>query len=196
MQLAVISGIALIAAEFLRSLHDVRRVLRVLCWGWRILRGGRRPSVLDQSGRRAVPARPAGLLAQRHRPWNREPRRTEPSEWDVHLPDRARSRGGDAAAARDLSCDLRHQPESPATLGAGRADRAHDPGVGVALGGHRGRRGCGGTRGPDAGAPAAFRALRFAIRPGRGIHDRPWRDPHTHSLSSGPAQPIPQWPPG
>lgn len=33
MQLAVITGIALIAAEFLRSLHDVRRVLRVLCWG-------------------------------------------------------------------------------------------------------------------------------------------------------------------
>ena len=32
MQLAVITGVALIAAEFLRSLHDVRRVLRVLCW--------------------------------------------------------------------------------------------------------------------------------------------------------------------
>ncbi len=32
MQLALISGVALIAAEFLRSLHDVRRVLRVLCW--------------------------------------------------------------------------------------------------------------------------------------------------------------------
>ena len=33
MQLAVITGVALIAAEFLSSLHDVRRVLRVLCWG-------------------------------------------------------------------------------------------------------------------------------------------------------------------
>ena len=32
MQLAVITGVALIAAEFLASLHDVRRVLRVLCW--------------------------------------------------------------------------------------------------------------------------------------------------------------------
>jgi O-antigen ligase len=33
MQLAVITGVALIAADFLGSLHDVRRVLRVLCWG-------------------------------------------------------------------------------------------------------------------------------------------------------------------
>ena len=33
MQLAVITGVALIAAEFLGSLDDVRRVLRVLCWG-------------------------------------------------------------------------------------------------------------------------------------------------------------------
>jgi len=33
MQLAVITGVALIAAEFVRSLHDVRRVLRVICWG-------------------------------------------------------------------------------------------------------------------------------------------------------------------
>ena len=33
MQLAVITGVALIAAEFLGSLHDVRRVLRVVCWG-------------------------------------------------------------------------------------------------------------------------------------------------------------------
>jgi O-antigen ligase len=33
MQLAVITGVALIAADFLGSLSDVRRVLRVLCWG-------------------------------------------------------------------------------------------------------------------------------------------------------------------
>ena len=33
MQLAVITGVALVAAEFLDSLSDVRRVLRVLCWG-------------------------------------------------------------------------------------------------------------------------------------------------------------------
>ena len=33
MQLAVITGVALIAAEFLRSLDDMRRVLRVVCWG-------------------------------------------------------------------------------------------------------------------------------------------------------------------
>jgi hypothetical protein len=33
MQLAVITGVALIAAECLGSLHDVRRVLRTLCWG-------------------------------------------------------------------------------------------------------------------------------------------------------------------
>jgi O-Antigen ligase len=33
MQLAVVTGVALIAAECLRSLHDVRRVLRTLCWG-------------------------------------------------------------------------------------------------------------------------------------------------------------------
>jgi O-Antigen ligase len=33
MQLAVITGVALIAAEFLASLDDIRRVLRVLCWG-------------------------------------------------------------------------------------------------------------------------------------------------------------------
>ena len=33
MQLAVITGVALIAAEFLDSLGDMRRVLRVLCWG-------------------------------------------------------------------------------------------------------------------------------------------------------------------
>ena len=32
-QLAVITGVALVAAECLRSLHDIRRVLRVLCWG-------------------------------------------------------------------------------------------------------------------------------------------------------------------
>jgi uncharacterized membrane protein YsdA (DUF1294 family) len=30
---AVITGIALVAAEWLRSLHDVMRVVRVLCWG-------------------------------------------------------------------------------------------------------------------------------------------------------------------
>lgn len=33
MELAVISGVALVAAECLGSLNDVRRVLRVLCWG-------------------------------------------------------------------------------------------------------------------------------------------------------------------
>jgi hypothetical protein len=33
MQLAVLTGVALVAAEYLNSLHDVRRVLRVLCWG-------------------------------------------------------------------------------------------------------------------------------------------------------------------
>ena len=33
MQLAVITGVALVAAEFLGSLHDVRRVLRALIWG-------------------------------------------------------------------------------------------------------------------------------------------------------------------
>ena len=33
MELAVISGVALVAAECLTSLHDVRRVLRALCWG-------------------------------------------------------------------------------------------------------------------------------------------------------------------
>lgn len=32
-QLAVITGVALVAAEWLRSLSDVRRVLRVLAWG-------------------------------------------------------------------------------------------------------------------------------------------------------------------
>ena len=32
-QLAVITGIALVAAEWTRSLGDARRVLRVLCWG-------------------------------------------------------------------------------------------------------------------------------------------------------------------
>jgi O-antigen ligase len=33
MELAVVTGVALVAAEYLDSLHDVRRVLRVLCWG-------------------------------------------------------------------------------------------------------------------------------------------------------------------
>ena len=33
MQLAVITGVALVAAECLGSLGDLRRVLRVLCWG-------------------------------------------------------------------------------------------------------------------------------------------------------------------
>ncbi len=33
MQLAVITGVALVAAECLTSLRDVRRVLRALCWG-------------------------------------------------------------------------------------------------------------------------------------------------------------------
>ena len=33
MQLAVITGVALVAAECLTSLHDVRRVLRALAWG-------------------------------------------------------------------------------------------------------------------------------------------------------------------
>lgn len=32
-RLAVITGVALVAAEWLRSLSDVRRVLRALCWG-------------------------------------------------------------------------------------------------------------------------------------------------------------------
>lgn len=33
LQLAVVTGVALIAAEFVTSLHDVRRVLRALTWG-------------------------------------------------------------------------------------------------------------------------------------------------------------------
>ncbi len=33
MQLAVITGVALLAAEFVNSLHDMRRVLRALTWG-------------------------------------------------------------------------------------------------------------------------------------------------------------------
>lgn len=32
-RVAVITGVALVAAEWLRSLYEVRRVLRVLCWG-------------------------------------------------------------------------------------------------------------------------------------------------------------------
>ena len=32
-ELAVITGVALVAAEWLHSLSDVRRVLRALCWG-------------------------------------------------------------------------------------------------------------------------------------------------------------------
>ena len=50
MQLAVITGVALIAAEFLDSLNDVRRVLEGALLGRRILRGGRRASVLAQPG--------------------------------------------------------------------------------------------------------------------------------------------------
>jgi len=33
LQLAVITGVALVAAEFINSLHDMRRVLRALIWG-------------------------------------------------------------------------------------------------------------------------------------------------------------------
>jgi hypothetical protein len=33
MQLAVITGVALVAAEFINSMHDMRRVLRALIWG-------------------------------------------------------------------------------------------------------------------------------------------------------------------
>ena len=56
MQLAVITGVALIAAEFLDSLDDVRRVLRVHQLGRGLLRGSRRAAVLAQPGPFDVPA--------------------------------------------------------------------------------------------------------------------------------------------
>ena len=65
MQLAVITGVALIAADFLGSLSDVRRVLRVLCWGGAfcgVVAALQFWLSLDLS---RVPARAAGVLAQR-----------------------------------------------------------------------------------------------------------------------------------
>ena len=56
MQLAVISGAALVAAEWVNSLSDIRRVLRALCWGWRVRRCGGDAAVLAQPG-------PGGLSA-------------------------------------------------------------------------------------------------------------------------------------
>ena len=163
MQLAVITGVALIAAEFLGSLHDVRRVLRVLCWGGAfcgVVAALQFSISLDISPYlRELP----GFSLNLDNVGIADPERTEPGHRDGRLPDRARSRGRDAAATRDLPRDLRHRPKCAAAVGAGGTDRARDPGVGVPLGGPLGRRGVGGAGGADAGAPAAGRNLRFAV---------------------------------
>ena len=156
MQLAVITGVALIAADFLGSLSDVRRVLRVLCWGGAfcgVVAALQFWISLDLSVYlRELPGfslnvDDVGIVS---------PGGTEPGHWDRDPPDRARSRGRDAAATRDLPRDLRHEAECPAPVGAGGADRARDPGVGLPLGGHLGRRGAGGAGGADAGAHSGW----------------------------------------
>ena len=55
MQLAVITGIALVAAECLTSLRDVRQSLEGAGLGRRVLRRRRCAAVLDQPGHRALP---------------------------------------------------------------------------------------------------------------------------------------------
>ena len=178
MQLAVITGVALIAAEFLRSLHDVRRVLRVVCWGgafcgvvaalqfWISLDVATYLRELPGFSLNAVDsgiASRAGLN-----------RVSGTSVYPIEL-------GVVAGMLLPLAIYLAiydTERSAAATVGAGRADRARDPGVGVSLGGHLGRGGIGGAGGPDARAPANGGDLRSAVHPGRRLHGGPRRDPH------------------
>ena len=173
MQLAVITGVALVAAECLDSLRDMRRVLRALCWGgafcgvvaalqfWlsldlavylRDLPGFSlnfdNPGILVRDGLNRV---------------------TGTAIYPIEL-------GVVAGMLLPLAVYLAiydTERSERRTVGTGGPDRARDPGVGIALGDHLGRRGARGARGADAGAAAAGRALRGAVRAGRRSSCRP-----------------------
>ena len=173
MQLAVITGVALIAADFLRSLHDVRRVLRVLCWGGAFC---------------GVVAALQFWISLDVSPYLRDLPGFSLNVADIGIGNRGGLNRVSGTAIYPIELGVvagmllplavylaiyDTTRSAPAPLGAGGADRAHDPGVGVALGGHLSRRGCGGARGHDAGAPPAGLTFGFAVRPGGRLHDGP-----------------------
>ena len=169
-QLAVITGVALVAAECLGSLHDIRRVLRILCWGgafcgvvaalqfWisldissylRELPGFslnfENPGIVD----RAALNRVAGTAIH-------------PIELGVVA--------GMLLPLAIYLGDLRHRPERTQAVDAGGADRRWDLDVGLPIGDHRRRGGARRARGADADAAAVGRARRGADRGGRSLH--------------------------
>ena len=141
MQLAVITGVALIAADFLGSLSDVRRVLRVLCWGGAfcgVVAALQFWLSLDLSlYLRELPGFSLNVndigIATR----GGLNRVSGTAVYPIEL-------GVVAGMLLPLAVYLAiydTEAECPAPVGTGGADRARDPGVGVPLGGHLGRRG-------------------------------------------------------
>jgi hypothetical protein len=175
MQLAVVTGVALIAAECLRSLHDVRRVLRTLCWGgafcgvvaalqyWtsldiapylRELPGFSlnfdNPGIID----RAALNRVSGTAIH-------------PIELGVV-----------AGMLLPLSIYLRHRPGCEEPLGARCADRDRDLDLGVSISHPRRRSRAPRACRPDAEPAAACRPRRGAVCGRRGLHVGARTDQH------------------
>ena len=73
MQLAMVTGVALVAAECLSSLEDVRRVLRALCWGGAFCGVVAALQFWISLDIAAVPARAAWVLAQLREPGDPRP---------------------------------------------------------------------------------------------------------------------------
>ena len=109
-QLAVITGVALVAAECLGSLHDIRRVLRSFAGAARSVAWSRRFNSGSAWTSRRTCASCRGF-AQLRQSRDRRPGGVEPGRRHGHSPDRAGGRGRDAAATRDLPGDLRHRPQ-------------------------------------------------------------------------------------
>ena len=195
MQLAVITGVALVAAEWLDSLSDIRRVLRALCWGGAFCRCGGALQFwlsLDLAVYlRDLPGFSLNLRQRRDPGPRRDstgsagrPSTRSNSEWwpgcCCHSPSTWRSTTRSAA--------------SLAPVGAGGPDRARDPCVGIPLGDHLGRLALAVLVVLMPVRAAAGRALRRAVRLGGGLHVGPRPDRHPDLLLRRQAPAIRRWP--
>ena len=188
MQLAVITGVALVAAELPQLAQRRTPGAEGAVLGRRVLRGRRRDAVLDQPRRCAVPARPAGVLTQLREPGHPRPGGLNRVSGTAVYPIELGVVAGMLLPLAIYLANLRHRPKCAAAVGASGTDRARNPDIGVALGGPLGRLGARSAGGVDAGSPSAGRDLRRAVRPARGVHVGPRLDRHPWIILRGRSQ--------
>ena len=181
MQLAVITGVALVAAECLTSLGDIRRVLRALTWGGAFCGVVAALQFWISLDLVAVPEELPGFSINFDNPaivaraaLNRV---AGTSILSIEL-------GVVAGMLLPLAVYLAMLRQGPdAAASGGRRSLLIGlaiPAVRVAVGDHLGRALLRGARGSDAAAAAAGRAVRGSPRDRRGVHVGARRDRHAH----------------